>query len=73
MTTGDAHSIREDIRELREAVATVERLQREAFGRANGRLTTEDAQDPRGHTELREAVATVCVRPTGVWARPRAG
>jgi hypothetical protein len=31
--TEDAHSIREDIRELREAVATVERLQREANGR----------------------------------------
>jgi hypothetical protein len=29
----DARSIREDIRELREAVATVERLQREANGR----------------------------------------
>ena len=33
MTTEDAQSIREDIRELREAVATVERLQREANGR----------------------------------------
>ena len=33
MTTEDAHSIRADIRELREAVGTVERLQREANGR----------------------------------------
>ena len=33
MTTEDAHTIRADIRELREAVATVERLQREANGR----------------------------------------
>jgi hypothetical protein len=33
MTTEDAHTIRGDIRELREAVATVERLQREANGR----------------------------------------
>jgi hypothetical protein len=30
MTTDDAHTIRGDIRELREAVATVEKLQREA-------------------------------------------
>ena len=33
MTPEDARSIREDIRDLREAVATVERLQREANGR----------------------------------------
>jgi hypothetical protein len=33
MSPEDARSIREDIRELREAVATVERLQREANGR----------------------------------------
>jgi hypothetical protein len=33
MTTEDAHSIRADIRELRDALATVEKLQREANGR----------------------------------------
>jgi hypothetical protein len=40
MTTEDAHTIREDIRDLREAVATVERLQREA----NGRLGKTEAR-----------------------------
>jgi hypothetical protein len=30
MTTDDAHTIRSDLRELRELVATVEKLQREA-------------------------------------------
>jgi hypothetical protein len=40
MTTEDAHTIRADIRELREAVATVERLQREA----NGRLGKTEAR-----------------------------
>ena len=33
MTTEDAHTIRGDIRELAEAVAIVEKLQREANGR----------------------------------------
>ena len=33
MTTEDAHTIRADIRELRDAVAIVEKLQREANGR----------------------------------------
>jgi hypothetical protein len=30
MTTDDAHTIRADLRELRDAVATIEKLQREA-------------------------------------------
>ena len=41
MTTEDAQTIRGDIRELREAVATVEKLQREAnhrLGKLEGRV-----------------------------------
>lgn len=41
MTADDAHSIRQDIRELREALATVENLQREAnhrLGKLEGRV-----------------------------------
>lgn len=41
MTTEDAHSIRADIRELRDALATVENLQREAnhrLGKLEGRV-----------------------------------
>lgn len=41
MTTDDAHTIRGDIRELREAVATVEKLQRETnrrMGKLEGRV-----------------------------------
>ena len=41
MTTEDAHTIRQDIRELRDALATVENLQREAnhrLGNLEGRV-----------------------------------
>ena len=41
MTADDAHSIRQDIRELRDAVAQVESLQREAnkrLGKLEGRV-----------------------------------
>lgn len=41
MTQDDAHSIRQDIRELREAVASVESLQREVnkrLGKLEGRV-----------------------------------
>lgn len=41
MTQDDAHSIRQDIRELRDAVASVESLQREAnkrLGKLEGRV-----------------------------------
>lgn len=41
MTADDAHSIRQDIRELRDAVASVESLQREAnkrLGHLEGRV-----------------------------------
>ena len=41
MTADDAHSIRQDIRELRDAVAQVEALQREAntrLGKLEGRV-----------------------------------
>jgi hypothetical protein len=41
MTAEDAHTIRQDIRELRDALATVEKLQREAnhrLGKLEGRV-----------------------------------
>jgi hypothetical protein len=41
MTTDDAHTIRADLRELRDAVATVEKLQRDAnhrLGKVEARI-----------------------------------
>jgi hypothetical protein len=67
MTTDDAHTIRNDIRELREAVATVERLQREA----NGRLGKTEAGCLRLSCGVRGFRASP-LRPASVGCSPAA-
>jgi hypothetical protein len=62
VTTEDAHSIRADIRELRETLATVEKLQREANGRL-GTLETRVFEMELWRARLQGAAATT----RGVW------
>jgi hypothetical protein len=57
VTTEDAHSIRADIRELRETLATVEKLQREANGRL-GTLETRVHDVELWRARLQGAAAT---------------
>ena len=62
MTPEDAHTIRSDIRELRDALATVEKLQREANGRL-GNLETRVHDVELWRARLQGAAATT----RGVW------
>ena len=62
MTTEDANSIRADIRELRDALATVEKLQRDANGRL-GKIEGRVFEVELWRARLQGAAATT----RGVW------
>lgn len=57
MTTGDAQTIRADLRELRDAVATVEKLQREANHRL-GKVESRVFEIELWRARLQGAAAT---------------